>query len=103
MRITVLAHRFANGSWKSWEHVCDEAEVAAVLDSAKAKAFERSFSSELADADYLAGARYVFNRAFGTTERFAEGDLRVMKIDVSIVAQTLDDGVADPLIHKLTA
>lgn len=92
MRITIFASRFVRGSWTSWEHVCDEDEIAEVQDSANAKAFSRAFSSTLTDSDYLEGARYIFDRAYGTAEKPAEGDLRVTKVTVSIVAQAEEDG-----------
>lgn len=88
MRITIIAHRFEGGAWKPWEHVCDADEIAAVLDSANAKAFDRALSPVLVDSDYLEGARYIFDRAYGTAERPCEGDLRITKVIVSIVAQT---------------
>lgn len=103
MRITVLARRFEGGSWNEWEHVCNEEEVAGVLDSAKAKGFDRALTSEPTDADYLEGARYVFNRAYGTADRPAEGDVRVTKVDVSIVAEIAGESLSDHLIRKRTA
>ena len=103
MRIIVLARRFEKGSWKPWKHICDEEEVAAVQDSAKAKAFSRSFSTVLDDADYLQAAGYVFNRAYGSPEKPVEGDLRVTMVEASIVAHAKEDNLIDHLTHKRTA
>ena len=82
MRIVIFATRFHGGVWKDWEHACDENEVSAVVDSARAKAFDRAFSQTLLYADYLQGARYVFDVACGPTETPVEGDTRVYGVSV---------------------
>ena len=79
MKITVLAERFEEGAWKDWEHTCDEEEVEAVIDSANAKAADRVHSrpSDIDYLDYLTGAAYVFDVAFGPREDPKDGDTRV--------------------------
>ncbi|HWH59045.1 MAG TPA: hypothetical protein VN682_15565 [Terriglobales bacterium] len=103
MRITVIARRFENGSWLRWEHVCDAEEADGVLDSANAEAFSRSFSNVPIDSDYLEGARYIFDRAYGTREKPAEGDLRVTSVNVSIVAEMQTDDSTQNFVHKKSA
>jgi hypothetical protein len=103
MRITVVGRRFEGGTWRPWEHVCDDEEVAGVLDSAYAEAFARSFSNVLTDADYQEGARYIFNRAYGTPEKPAEGDIRVTGVKVDIAAGTAADDFRDISHHKKSA
>jgi hypothetical protein len=82
MRIIVFASRFQGGVWTDWEHACDESEIAAVVDSAQAKALDRLFSRTKIYADYLQGARYIFDVARGLPENPAEGDTRVYGISV---------------------
>lgn len=103
MRIIVFADRFEGGKWISWEHTCDGEEADAVLDSASAKAFCRSFSHLLTDSDYLEGARYIFGIARGPFDNPAEGDLRVTKVVVSVVAQLEIQQLNDPLLNKKSA
>lgn len=76
MKIVVLAERFEDGAWRDWEHTCDEEEVDAVADSAMAKASDRSKPTPLY-SDYLFGARYIFNVAFGPLDQPKDGDTRV--------------------------
>ena len=103
MRITVFARRFEGTGWKRWEHICNEEDAAAVLDSARAKAFARSFTTVLTDGDYLEGARYIFDRAYGTPEKPAEGDVRVTSAQVSVVAQSEPEDVIHHPAHKRSA
>lgn len=88
MRITVIAHRFEGGSWHVWEHACNPQELEAVVDSARAYAFSRLISDAPMDIDYFAGARYIFNRAFGSPESPAEGDLEVIKVGIGEITET---------------
>jgi hypothetical protein len=76
MKIIVLAERFEEGAWKDWEHTCDEEEVDGVIDSANAKAADR-MQSQPSYIDYLTGAAYIFNVAFGSREDPKDGDTRV--------------------------
>ena len=76
MKIIVLAERFEKGAWRDWEHTCDEKEVEAVIDSASAKAADR-MHSQPSYIDYLTGAAYIFDVAFGPGEDPADGDTRV--------------------------
>jgi len=77
MKIVVLAERFESGEWTDWEHVCNQEELEAVADSANAKASDRMHFSKPSCVDYLAGAAYVFNVAYGKADDPREGDLRV--------------------------
>jgi hypothetical protein len=76
MKIVVLAERFEDSAWRDWQHTCNEGEVEAVIDSANAKAGDRA-QSQASFIDYLSGAAYVFNVAFGTREGPKDGDTRV--------------------------
>ena len=80
MLITIFATRFHGGVWKNWEHACTFTETEAVIDSAKAKALENGRVKEPGFTDYLDGARYVFDVAFGTKNRPREGDTRVFGV-----------------------
>jgi hypothetical protein len=82
MRIVVFATQFQGGAWKDWEHPCNESETAAVVNSAGAAAFDRLFSKTKVYADYLQGARYIFDVARGLPEAPTEGDTRVYGISV---------------------
>ena len=77
MQITIFATRFEGGVWKDWEHVCTFAETEAVIDSANAEAIEHGRMREPASDDYLAGARYIFDVAFGTMTSPRDGDTKV--------------------------
>jgi len=93
MEIVIFAERFKNGIWKAWEHTCSDEELAAVEDSARAKAQNRlSFGPPL-PADYLEGARYIFNVAFGPQDNPRDGDTRVNGVCV--------DGVVVGVLQKL--
>lgn len=85
MQITVFAIRFRDGAWKEYQHNCSPEETNAVLDSAKAKAFERFRYRSPQYADYLAGASYIFNVARGTEDMPAEGDTVVFGVQVDDV------------------
>jgi hypothetical protein len=78
----ILAIRFENGAWKDWEHTCSEEEVKAVVDSARAKAFEQSRYQKPSYVDYLDGARYIFNVIRGPLEKPMEGDTRVYGVSM---------------------
>jgi len=92
LRIIIFAKRFEGGSWKSWEHECAQDEVEAMLDSAAAKAFSRTFSRVPTDVDYREAGRYEFDRAYGTPDKPAEGDVRVLRVDVIISASRIEEG-----------
>lgn len=89
MLITIFAVRFLAGVWKDWEHLCNEEEVDAVADSAKAKADEREPGGTPTFTDYLLGARYIFNVAFGPPENPKEGDTSVygVLVDEVVIAR----------------
>ncbi len=79
----VFAERFESGVWKDWEHTCDEGEIEAVEDSARAKAFDRgNFNGEMVYIDYLKGAEYVFDVARGERSSPVEGDMKVYGVTV---------------------
>lgn len=77
MFISVFALRFEGGVWKDWEHACTFAETEAVSDSANAKALEHGRIREPLFIDYLEGARYIFDVAFGTINSPRDGDTKV--------------------------
>ena len=77
MRITVLAERFEDSELMDWEHLCDDDEIEAVADSAKAMAFGRGHFGPPNYVDFLKGTQYIFNTAFGPAENPRNGDLRV--------------------------
>ena len=103
MRITVFARRFEGGRWQRWEHLCDDEEADGVLDSANAEAFSRSFSNIPVDSDYLEGARYMFNRAYGTREQPVEGDIQVTGVNVSISVERQGENSTQKVVHKKSA
>jgi hypothetical protein len=82
MLITIFATRFEGRDWKDWEHACTYTETEAVIDSANAKAFEHGGIREPVFIDYLEGARYVFDVAFGTKKRPRDGDTKVYGVMV---------------------
>ena len=94
MQITIFAARFAGNSWKEYQHLCSQEEAEAVIESAKAKAFEKFRYQTPQYADYLAGAGYVFNVAYGSQDKPAEGDSLVLgvQLDDKIVRHTTDIG-----------
>lgn len=77
MKIIVLAERFEDGTWGSWEHICDDEEVEAVVDSAKAKAADRMHFHDPCYIDYLTGCAYIFDVAYGPRDDPKDGDTRV--------------------------
>jgi len=77
MQITIFATKFEGGVWKDWEHACTYAETEAVLDSANAKAAEHGRIREPVFIDYLWGARYIFDVAYGTMNSAQDGDTKV--------------------------
>lgn len=83
MRIVIFACRFQGGAWKNWEHTCDDKEAAGVLDSSRARAIDRAFSRNINYADYLQGARYIFDVARGLPHAPVEGDTRVYGVSVN--------------------
>jgi len=85
MLITIFATQFLGGVWKDWEHTCNEEEVEAVVDSANAKAAERFPGWPPTFEDYLNGARYMFNVAYGAPESPREGDTKVYGVLVNDV------------------
>lgn len=84
MRIIVLAERFEAGVWKDWEHTCGEEEVDAVIDSANAKARDQ-LQSKPSYIDYLKGAAYLFDVAYGSRENPRDGDTQVYGVIVDEV------------------
>ncbi|HZL53564.1 MAG TPA: hypothetical protein VFC37_21725 [Terracidiphilus sp.] len=84
----VFAERFEHGAWKYWEHECDKEEIPALEDSATAKAFSRTPSSQPLYIDYFRGAEYLFNVVHGRSGP-AEGDTRVfgIRVDKILIAE----------------
>ncbi len=83
MKIIIFAERFENGAWRDWERTCDDSEIAGVVDSARAKAFDRgSKTGEPIYLDYLHGAEYIFDAARGKRSSPAEEDLNVFGVAV---------------------
>ena len=81
MKIIVLAERFEAGVWRDWEHICDEENLDAVIDSASAKARDR-LHSKPTYIDYLKGAAYIFDVARGPREDPRDGDIQVYGVIV---------------------
>lgn len=77
-----------------WEHTCSEEEVDAVKDSAQAKANARFSLGPPTLIDYLAGARYIFDVAFGQLDNPRDGDTRVHGACV--------DGIVIGISHELS-
>ena len=102
MKIIVLAERFEVGAWKDWEHTCDEEEVEAVIDSANAKAADRTHPRP-SYIDYLKGAAYVFDVAFGSREDPKDGDTRVYGAIVDEVLIGIKDRVERHFLLKDSA
>ena len=103
MLITIFAARFEGGVWKNWEHACTFAETEAVIDSANAKALEHGRIREPAFIDYLEGARYVFDVAFGTKNRPRAGDTRVFGVLVGSMVIAEYQELQRHIALKLTA
>jgi hypothetical protein len=89
MQITIFATRFEGGVWADWEHACTFAETEAVADSARAKAFAYRRGREPVFIDYLEGARYIFDVAYGSSGSPREGDIKVYGVLVGgiVIAQ----------------
>ena len=103
MLITIFATRFQGEVWKDWEHICNEEEVEAVVDSANAKADERIRGGSPNFADYLAGARYIFDVACGPRERPREGDTEVYGVLVDEVVIARFERLREHFALRLTA
>ena len=82
MQFTVFAIRFQDGAWKEFKHHCSPAEDEAILESARAKAFEQFRYLTPQYADYLAAASYIFNIARGANSTPANGDTVVFGVQV---------------------
>ncbi|HEY2467802.1 MAG TPA: hypothetical protein VGI45_08165 [Terracidiphilus sp.] len=94
MKIIVLAERFGDGAWSDWEHTCDKEEVEAVVDSAKAKAADRKlYHSDY--IDFLTGAAYIFDVAYGPQDNPKDGDVRVY----GAIADGMLIGIYDKIEH----
>jgi hypothetical protein len=96
MEIIVFARRFENGNWGMWEHTCSEEEVDAVKDSAQARAYARFSLASPVLIDYLAGARYIFDAAFGPLDRPRDGDTRVHGVCVDGIVVGISDELRRP-------
>lgn len=83
MEIIIFGRRFSDGNWKKWEHTCSEEEVLWVEDSAVAKAQDRSHFGTPLPIDYLRGARYIFDVAYGRPDSPIDGDTRVLAVSVN--------------------
>lgn len=92
MEMSVLGERFEDGAWRSWEHVCDDDDLDAVIDSAKAKAADR-FQSQPSHIDFMRGAAYIFDVAYGPRENPRDGD--------TCVYGTILDGVLIGISEKI--
>lgn len=77
MNIVLLAERFESGKWRHWRHWCDADEIDAVVDSASAKARDKANFGSPSPMDYLMGARYIFNVAYGLKDDPKDGDTQV--------------------------
>lgn len=83
MEIIVFGKRFGCGSWEDWEHTCSEEEVHWTHDSALAKAQDRSHFGPPLPIDYLKGARFIFDVAYGPKDNPRDGDIRVHGVSVN--------------------
>lgn len=83
MEIVVFGRRFGNGNWEQWEHTCSEEEMLWVEDSTAAKAQDRSHFGPPLPIDYLKGARYIFDVAYGPAGSPRDGDTRVHGVSVN--------------------
>ncbi|HEY4382714.1 MAG TPA: hypothetical protein VGN01_20390 [Acidobacteriaceae bacterium] len=100
MRIVIFATRFQGGTWKDWEHLCDDNEAAAVMNSAVATAFDRGFSQRKIHSDYLQGARYIFDVACGLPDAPKEGDTQVRGISVDEIALKPQEDLERHFAHR---
>jgi hypothetical protein len=103
MQITVFAVRFEDATWVEWEHACDEDETAAVADSARELGFEHALFREPLNADFLGGARYIFEVARGTPEKPVHGDTRVYDVKVAEIELEQFEESVDAFAAKMTA
>ncbi len=83
MQFIVYCVRYTDRGWKKHRHVCSDQENEAVVDSAKAYALMRFPDQKLTFSDYLAGARYMFDVAFGPRDQPVIGDTVVTGLKVS--------------------
>lgn len=83
MKITIVGKCFGNENWEGWEHTCSEEEVLWFEESALAKAQDRSHSGSPLRIDYLKGASYIFDVAYGTPKEPRDGDTRVHFVSVN--------------------
>lgn len=103
MKIIVLAERFEDGQWKDWEHICNEAEIDGVADTAMANAVDHMHLSQPAYIDYLDGVAYIFNVARGTRENPKNGDVRVYAAIVNNILIGINDDIERHFRVKLGA
>lgn len=82
MEIVVFAQCFRRGSWEPWEHQCGIEEVEGVADSARAYAADRGRIGLPVLVDYLDGARYIFDVAYGPPDSPKDGDIQIYGISV---------------------
>jgi len=85
--IVVYGLRFERGKWQNWEHTCSTNDLDGVVDSAKARAADHGRLANPVYMDFLEGARYVFEVAYGSREDPREGDLCVyaVRIDQMVI------------------
>lgn len=102
MKIIVLAERFDENVWRDWEHICTDEEVEAVIDSANAKCADRMHSRP-SYIDYLMGAAYIFDVAFGVPENPRNGDTQVYGAIVDEMLIGITDKVERHFLRKDTA
>lgn len=95
MEIVVFAKRFKNGNWELWKHTCNEEEVESVVDSAWAKAADRLSARPPILIDYMAGARYIFDVAYGPVNNPRDGDTRVQGVCVNGMLIGIHDELRD--------
>lgn len=77
MKLVILAEKFKAGTWRHWKYICNENDIEAITDSAYVKAMDRANFGDPSPMDYLMGARYIFNVAYGSEDVPKEGDTRV--------------------------
>jgi len=82
MEILVYAEQFRNARWDVWEHNCSPSEVDAVVSFALARASQRSSGSKPNQADFLEGARQIFDVVRDAALSPKDGDTRVYCICV---------------------
>jgi hypothetical protein len=77
MKIFVFAEQFRDGGWDVWEHACTSKEVKAVVDSAVARAGDRSLNGRPIHDDFLESARSIFDVTGDRAGDASDGDTRV--------------------------